>query len=164
MIDRIKKVEKRQEFGFFAESGGRRKQKEDRRLSAEDAQSVGGRQERTGIDAHEVMGFVNDQDIWRLRNLGQIGMTAALEPIRELIEPNLFDQFAMPLPDEVIWHTNQNAGLGIVDKMLADDEPGFDGLAQSNLIGEEVSLDRIAQDTFDGGNLVGDIVDACRGY
>src|SRR3954451_24777805 len=57
---------------------------------------------------------------------------------------------------------DEHLGLGVVDQMLADDQPGLDTLAEPHLVRQQVALDGIAKYAPDRRNLMRHEVDAGR--
>ena len=85
MGGRIKQVEQGEEAGFVSEGRRRGEQEEDRRLVGEDAELGRGWRERAGLDADEMMGLVDDQNIGGLSNPSKIGVGNDLHHPVELV-------------------------------------------------------------------------------
>ena len=100
---------------------------------------------RPVVDPDQMMRFVDHQNIGCSRDPRDLGVRAAFEGLAELVEAEFLGQFAPPLLAQRRRGRDQHFGIGIVDQMLADYQPGFDGLSQPDLVGEEITLDRIAE-------------------
>ncbi|MCM3417941.1 hypothetical protein M3632_01045 [Sphingopyxis alaskensis] len=108
------------------------------------------------------MRFVDHQNIGCSRDPLDFGMRATFEGLAELVEAELFGKFAPPLLAQRRRGRDQYLGVGIVDQMLADDQPGLDCLAQPDLVGEEIALDRITEHAAHRCDLVRHEVDPGR--
>jgi hypothetical protein len=91
------------------------------------------------------MGFVNDKEIhcfiWPSR---KVGVRPDTEPgFAVVVDAKPVEQLRRPLVQEMVRREDEDATLRPRGKKLPGQSPSLDRLAQSDLIGEEVSLDGI---------------------
>ena len=72
-------------------------------------------------------------------------------------------EFELPLAHEGVGDEDEDAGVGAVEEGLPDDGAGLDGLAQADLVGEEVAPDGVLEDPTDDADLVGEEEDGGGG-
>ena len=103
----------------------------------------------------EIIG--TSKDSWE--NAARVAVERASKTLRDLrvaevIHEELLLEFVTPLDAQCVRHDDDDAATGIVNEVLAHDHPGLDRLSESDLVGEQVALDRIRKDTRNDSKLV----------
>ena len=65
--------------------------------------------------------------------------------LREVVDEEFGDEFFAPLPTKYLGRQDGDFRVRVVDELLTDDQSGFDGLPESDLVCQKIPLDRVGQ-------------------
>jgi hypothetical protein len=80
----------------------------------------------------------------------------------QLVDPKLRDEFALPLRDQERRNEEDSRTIPVIEKILPQDDSGFNRLTQADFVGEEIPLNAVAFDPRGDLNLVREQTDPRR--